>query len=101
LLGEHTLKLEAFDGAMISQELTMIIKVIYDPPVLSLPLVNKTISVGHTLIYAIPPSRNLIRKHDSIISSPGLMYFGTILNGVFTFKPPYSEKADTFKVQVD
>ena len=90
MLGEHTLKLEAFDGAMVSQELTITINVIYDPPKLSKPLVNQTVSVGKELIYPTPPSRNLIRNHSSNISSPGLVYFGTILEGVFTFNPPYS-----------
>lgn len=75
---------------MVSQEFTITINVIYDPPKLSKPLENKTISVGKELIYAIPPSRNLIRNHFSNISSPGLVYFGTVLEGVFTFKPPYS-----------
>jgi hypothetical protein len=90
LLGVHTLKLEAFDGAMVSQELTITINVIHDPPLLSKPLVNQTVTVGKVLIYATPRSRNLIRNHTSKISSPGIVYFGTVLeDGVFTFKPPY------------
>ena len=89
--GLYYLKLKAFDGAMYSDVWTVKIDVTYDPPNLTDDLVNQKMNVGRTLLYRIPASKNTVRGHPAVISSPGLVYFGSVTSGgVFTFKPPFT-----------
>ena len=87
----HTLTVEAFDGAMVSQEWVITIDVTYDPPVAGDTLVDQKVKVGSTLLYKTP-AKNTERQNDAIVLSPGLVYFGSTTGDTFKFEPPYTEK---------
>jgi hypothetical protein len=86
----HYLKLEAYDGAMVSTEWVITIDVTYDPPVLSDKLVDQKVRVGRSIKYRTP-ANNTVRGNQASISSPGLIYFGTVTPlDLFTFEPPFT-----------
>lgn len=71
-----TVYIEAFDGALASLVPTTVnVNVIYDPPVPVDHLVDQKVKVGKTLNYWAP-AKNIIRQHDAVVTSPGLIYFG-------------------------
>ena len=75
--------IEAFDGAMVSTPWTIKVIVIYDPPV-GEPLADQKVKVGETLLYRTP-AKNIMRQHDAIVQSPGLVYFGSTTGDTFKF----------------
>ena len=79
----YTLTLEAFDGAMVSLEWVITIDVTYDPPVGD-TLVDQKVKVGATKLYKTP-AKNVLRQHDAIVQSPGLVYFGSTTGDTFKF----------------
>lgn len=76
--------IEAFDGAMISAPWTIKLIVIYDPPVPSDKVVDQKVKVGSTLLYKTP-AKNIVRQHDAIVLSPGIVYFGSTTGDTFKF----------------
>ena len=56
----------------------------YDPPVAGDTLVDQKVKVGSTLFYKTP-AKNIVRQHDAIVLSPGLVYFGSTFNDTFKF----------------
>ena len=93
----HTLKLEAFDGALVSQELKITINVICDPPVAAGPLFDQDVKVGSTLLYSTP-AKSILRQQEAQVQSPDLVYFGSIAGNTFKFEPPYTEKPGKHKI---
>jgi hypothetical protein len=76
--------IEAFDGAIVSTPWTIKVIVIYDPPVPSDTLVDQKVKVGSTLLYTTP-AKNIVRQHDAIVLSPGIVYFGSTTGDTFKF----------------
>jgi hypothetical protein len=69
---------------MVSAPLTIKVIVIYDPPVASDVLIDQKVKVGANLLYRTP-AKNMMRQHDAIVQSPGLVYFGSTTGDTFKF----------------
>jgi hypothetical protein len=73
------------------------VQVTYDPPVIKQGLQNLEVKVGRRISLQAPKSQNTVRGNEAVITSPGLVSFGALDNdGLFTFRPPYSQPSGDF-----
>jgi hypothetical protein len=99
--GTYTLELQAHDGAMTTNWL-ITVSVTYDPPIIKQGLQDSEVWVGRRIFLQAPKSQNAVRRHEAVVTSPGLPSFGTLNNdGLFTFSPPFSQAPGKFKIQAD
>jgi hypothetical protein len=100
-----SVEVEVFDGALSStSSLIVTCQVIYDPPVLSGPLVARSTTVPSEDRYTLPKSVNGRNTQSGVLQGPNFPSWSSITNdGTYTYvvsKPGFTIPAETIQINL-